>query len=363
MLVKRESATGSNDLITRYRPCTPDEILGNEAAKNLIKKSLSKNKVNHTILLSGPSGCGKTTAARIIALGLNCSSTDKTTAEPCLECRSCKSILDHNSIDVVEINVGKDSGKGDVAKIVDDLASAPFNSRFKVIIFDEAHMLTTAAKNLLLKEMEDGYRHVYYMFCTNEPEALQSKKSKGGNPFLGRCSKMKFNQLSEDEIEEMLLNISEYEGDAPNPEVIKFIAKETKGVPRDALLILNDVINEESWTIEAVKQFIGILLDEDDPDMKQLCRALMAGKFKEAISVYAELAKKFPVESIRIPVAGYFVACLKNGKNIGEGKIFSAVLDIITVPIYQIGKPGDQVFYNYMFKIIDTIRENRRRAK
>lgn len=354
MLVKRESITGSNDLSTVYRPCTPAEILGNTASKRLIQNNLIKNKVPHTLLLSGPSGCGKTTAARIIALGLNCSATDKPTPEPCLECNSCKSILNHNSMDVVEINVGKDSGKGDVAKIVDDLASAPFNSRFKIIIFDEAHMLTDAAKNLLLKEIEDGYSHVYYIFCTNQPEALKSKK-KGGDAFLSRCSKMKFEALSRLEIEDMLSNVAEFEGEEPNSEVINFIAKETKGVPRDALMILNDVINEGSWTLEAAKQFIGILLDEEDAAIIQLSRALNNTKFKESIEVFEKLKKTYPVEPIRIAVAGYFVTCLKRSKKIRDGKVFSAILDILTVPIYQPGKPGEQIFYNYIFKIIDTI--------
>lgn len=369
MLVKRKSLTGSNDLNTVYRPCKPDELLGNEANRKLIINNLNNDKVPHTLLLSGPAGCGKTTAARIIALGLNCKNPAKVVdkagreeielrSEPCLDCDSCRAVLNHNSIDVVEINVGKDSGKGDVSKIVEDLASAPFNSRFKIIIFDEAHMLTDAAKNLLLKEIEDGYSHVYYMFCTNQPEALKSKK-KGGDAFLSRCSKMKFEALSTDEITEMLNNVSEYEGEEPNPDVISFIAKETKGVPRDALLILNDVINEGSWTLDAVKQFTGILLDEEDKNIKQLCQALKNGKYKEAVAVYEKLLKKFATESIRIPVTGYFVACLKNGRTIRDGKIFSAILDILTVPIYHPGKPGEHIFYNYMFKIVDIVRAER----
>lgn len=366
MLVKRKSLTGSNDLGTVYRPCKPDELLGNEANKKLIINNLNNDKVPHTLLLSGPAGCGKTTAARIIALGLNCKNPGKAVdrvgmeeielrSEPCLECVSCKAILNHNSIDVVEINVGLDSGKGDVSKVIEDIASAPFNSRFKVLIFDEAHKLTEAAKDLLLKPTEDGFNHVYYIFCTNQPEALKSKK-KGGDAFLSRCSKMKFEALSIDEIKKMLNNVSEFEGEEPNPDVISFIARETRGVPRDALVILNDVINEGSWTLDAVKQFTGILLDEEDKNIKQLCQALKNGKYKEAVAVYEKLIKKYTPESIRIPVAGYFVACLKNSRTIRDGKVFSSILDIFTEPIYHTGKPGEYIFYNNMFKVVDIVR-------
>ena len=189
MLVKRTSRTGANDLNTVYRPCTVNEVLGNKTNVNIIRKSLDKNTLSHTLLFTGDAGCGKTTAARIIALGLNCEQNDKPTSNPCLQCMSCRSILNLNSMDVMEINVGQSGGKDAVDSVARDLPSAPFGVRYKVIIFDEAHKLTSAAQDLLLKIIEDGYGHVYFVFCTNKPEKLT-------DAFIGRCSVMHFGRIS-----------------------------------------------------------------------------------------------------------------------------------------------------------------------
>lgn len=355
MLVKRESNIRSNSLNTVYRPCTVDEILGNDENKKLLNNHLKNNTLPHTLLFSGPAGCGKTTAARVVALGLNCEEAKNSTPKPCLACRSCKSILNGSNLDIHEINVGRDGGKDAVTKLVKDLPAAPFSTRRKVLIFDESHKLTEAAKDLLLKEIEDGYAHVYFIFCTNQPDALKSKK-KGGDAFLSRCSKMKFDILSFDEIKDMLINVVQFEGQDYNEEVVDYIAKETKGVPRDALVILGDVIGEGSWSIQTTKKFLGVLVDEDDPELIALCRALNGGEFKTSSNLYDTLVKKIPAEGIRIALCGYFVACLKKSKNNREAQKFSSILDVIINPIYEVvGKPADYMMYNKMYKITDII--------
>jgi len=358
MLVKRESKIRGNSLNTVYRPCTVDEMLGNNENKKLLKNHLESSTLPHTLLFSGPAGCGKTTAARILSLGLNCESVPISTPKPCLVCNSCKSILNGSNMDVHEINVGRDGGKDAVTKLVKDLPSAPFSAKKKVLIFDESHKLTEAAKDLLLKEIEDGYSHVYFIFCTNQPDALKSKK-KGGDAFLSRCSKMKFEALPTEEIKDMLVNVVQFEGQEYNEDVINFIAEETKGVPRDALIILNDVIGEGSWSIDAVKKFLGVLIDDDDPNIIELCRALITGEFKKSASLYEKLSKTLPAEGIRIAVCGYFVACMRKSNKIGEGLRFSKILDIITEPIHSVtGKPADHIMYNYMFKATDIINKD-----
>ena len=354
MLVKRETKNGSNNLNVVYRPCTIEELIGNPINKNILKNDLDSNKLSHTLLFHGPSGCGKTTAARIVALGLNCQASENTTSTPCLQCTSCRSILEGNSMDVQEINVGKEGGKAAVSDVVDTLAWAPFNSRYKVIIFDEAHKLTADAKDLLLKPTEDGYAHVYFIFCTNQPEALVSKK-KGGDAFLGRCVKLHFNTLPEEEIASLLKNVLEFEGEEYNEEVLDFIVSETKGVPRDALMILNNVISEGSWTLDVAKQMLGVLIDEDDPIIIDLSRALAQGTFKKACGIYEKVSKNVSTEAIRLVVNGYFVACLKKSSKINEARRYSAILDVLSTPIYVTGKPAEHIFYNMMFKIVDII--------
>ena len=353
MLVKRESSAGSNDLNVVYRPCRVDELLGNETNKKIIKNALDGGKVPHTWLFTGYPGCGKTTAARIIALGLNCEVSGPSST-PCLECHSCKSILNGNSIDVREINVGQTGGKDYVDSIVRDLSSSPFNSNVKVLIFDEAHELTNAAKDLLLKPTETGYDHVYFIFCTNQPEKLRSKKKDAGEAFLDRCHILNFDRINDELIAKLLLNICEFEGVNHNVDVLDFIAKESSGVPRNAIVWLNQIIIENSWTISVAKEICGVLVEENDPKIIDLCRSLNEGSFKKAVTCFAGM-RNINIESLRIPITGYFVSCLKRSKKVVEARKYSAILDILTIPIYEVGKLAEHKWYNYMFKITDEI--------
>jgi DNA polymerase-3 subunit gamma/tau len=170
MIIKRKSRTGANDLQTIYRPCKVDEVIGQETNKKVIKGGLDTGKLPHSHLFSGPPGCGKTTMARIISLAVNCKETPG--PDPCLTCVACSATLDHNNLDVQQINVGAYGNKGDIMKVIEDLPMAPFMCEYKVMIFDEAHKLTSAAQDALLTVIEDGYDHVYFIFCTPFPQTV-----------------------------------------------------------------------------------------------------------------------------------------------------------------------------------------------
>lgn len=359
MIIRRETKTGNNDLNVAYRPCKIDEMIGNETNKRIIKNSLDSNKVPHTQLYVGDAGCGKTTAAKIVALGLNCD-TNGVGSEPCLECVSCRGIIDGNSLDVKEINVGQSGGKDYVDFIVKDLPMSPFNSRFKIIIFDEAHELTLAAKDLLLKPIENGYEHVYFIFCTNQPDKLRSKSKDVGEAFLSRCSVLNFNRIDRQLTRKLLQNVCEFEGFHYNSEVLDIIAESSEGIPRNALVWLSLIANDNSWSIEVAREICGSI-SEDDPQVLELSRALNNGSFKDSMLVFEKIKTK-PVETVRIEVAGYFVACLKRATKVGDARKFSKILDVITNPIYEQGKLASHKWYNYMFKVTDIVMEFNRRG-
>ena len=349
MLVRRDSRTGANDLHTVYRPCTIDEVFGNSTNVNIIRKGLDSGDLSHTFLFTGDAGCGKTSAARIIALSLNCE-TNGASSKPCLECASCRSILNHNSLDVLEINAGStDGGKGKVEAVAKELPSSPFMSEYKIVIFDEAHEITPAAQNLLLKVIEDGYYHVYFIFCTNKPEKLTGT-------FVDRCSVMHFDRISKDLIRDLLQNVVEFEAMSYSPEVLDFIAAEARGVPRNALVWLKQTNDEGSWTVEAAKSIIDVALDADDPQIIEISRFLIKGSFQNAFKLYDKIKKKAQAERVRIGIMSYFVGCLKRSKSYAEGIKFSQVLDVLSNPIYDKGAAGDYKLYNYLFKVTRIIK-------
>jgi DNA polymerase III gamma/tau subunit len=247
-------------------------------------------------------------------------------------------------MDVMEINVGQSGGKDAVDSVARDLPSAPFGVRYKVIIFDEAHKLTSAAQDLLLKVIEDGYKHVYFIFCTNKPEKLT-------NAFISRCNVMHFGRISKDLILKLLMNVAEFEGMNYSPEVIEYLATEARGVPRNALVWVNQIEDEGSWTLDAAKEIIGITLDETDPQVIEVSKALLKGSFKDAVKIYDKIKNKNQAESVRLGITSYFVGCLKRAKNYAEADRFSEMLDIISQPIYEQGKPGDYRLYNYLYKV------------
>ena len=353
MIIRRNSNHGSNDLNVVYRPCTINELLGQETNKKLIKNGLDTNTVPHTYLFTGDPGCGKTTAARIVSLGLNCEKG--VSSKPCLKCNSCKSILNQSNLDVMEINVGRTGGKGDVDSIVSNLPYAPYNSRYKVIIFDEAHKLTSAAQDLLLKVIEDGYSHVYFIFCTNKPEKLKGKTN-DGFAFLSRCTTLHFGKLQASIIEDLLVNVCDFEGFNYDNKILKYLSLESGGIPRLSLIWLKQIISEGSWDMDIAKEITGVLIEEDDPKIIELSKFLLSGSFKKAATVFESVSKTVEVESIRIVVTGYFVGCLKRSKRVGEGIMFSRALDILCEPIYESGKPASYKFYNYMFKVSEIFR-------
>ncbi|MBV5347128.1 AAA family ATPase [bacterium] len=357
MLIRRETNAGANGLLTVYRPCTIDEFVGSNSLKKLLKNYLTTDTLPHSILFSGPAGCGKTTLARVVALHLNCENLQNGAA--CLACDSCKSILNSNNFDVMEINVATNSGKAAVDDIVNTLATAPFRSKYKVLIFDECHRLSEAAKAVLLKHMEDCYSHVYLIFCTNEPDKLVSKnEEEKGNPFIDRCEQLDLKTVSQEEIYNMLENVCQFEGANYNKEVLDYITEVVKGVPRKALNSLGKILTEGSWQMSNVRELLeDILVDDNDTEIINLCKSLLAKDFGLSCALFEVLAKKYPVESIRISVCGYFVGCLKRSKGKGGLSLSNAITQL-TTPIYLTGKPAEYIFYNIMFKVVTLLGGN-----
>lgn len=350
MLIRRTNKFNETSLLSVYRPCIIDELIGQETTKNIIKNGLDKNTLPHSLLLSGRAGTGKTTTARIISLGLNCESSNKPTSKPCLECNSCMEILKDISMDVVEVNVGKDGGKSEIDSIISKVDYAPIRLRYKVIIFDEAHKLTPAARDLLLKPIEDGISHVYYIFCTNQIEKLKSADKDGGNPFIDRCSTLLFRPLPSKLIYDALENICVFEGIEYHKDVLQNISEECEGIPRKAINWLEQVIIDGSWTIESLNNAIDSSGEVSNTNIFKICSLLNNGDFINGLYEYERL-KTDGAEGVRIKMFMYFLKCLKTANTSIEADRFSRILDLLDTPIYESGKVADMYLSHLFYKI------------
>ena len=159
-------------LYRRHRPETFAEVIGQDHVTEPLRAALANNRVNHAYLFSGPRGCGKTTSARILARALNCEQAP--IADPCGECDSCRDLArgGPGSIDVIEIDAASHGGVDDARDLRERAFFAPVNSRYKVYIVDEAHMVTTQGFNALLKLVEEPPPHLRFIFATTEPEKV-----------------------------------------------------------------------------------------------------------------------------------------------------------------------------------------------
>ena len=222
-------------LYRKYRPATFADVVGQEHVTEPLSTALSAGRINHAYLFSGPRGCGKTSSARILARSLNCEQGP--TATPCGVCDSCVALAPNGpgSVDVVELDAASHGGVDDTRELRDRAFYAPAQSRYRIFIVDEAHMVTTAGFNALLKIVEEPPDHLIFVFATTEPEKVLPT-------IRSRTHHYPFRLLAPRTMRSLLERICEQEGVEVDETVYPLVIRAGGGSPRDTLSVLDQLL-------------------------------------------------------------------------------------------------------------------------
>jgi DNA polymerase-3 subunit gamma/tau len=240
-------------LARKYRPQKFAEVIGQEHVTRTLKNAIEQGRTAHGYIFSGHRGIGKTTVARILAMALNCRSSDKPVLEPCGICDSCTEIRAGNSVDVIEIDAATNRGIDEIRELREATRYRPARDRFKIYILDEAHQITDAAFNALLKTLEEPPGHVVFMLATTQPEDIPQT-------IRSRCQHFSFRAVKFEQIVEQLKDLCGRENIAADEDALALLAEAGDGSMRDALSILDQAIasSEGRLAAESVRQLIGV---------------------------------------------------------------------------------------------------------
>jgi DNA polymerase-3 subunit gamma/tau len=239
-------------LARKYRPQKFSEVIGQEHVTRTLKNAIEQGRTAHGYIFSGHRGIGKTTVARILAMALNCRSQDHPIPEPCGICESCTEIRAGNSVDVIEIDAATNRGIDEIRELREAARYRPARDRFKIYILDEAHQITDAAFNALLKTLEEPPGHVVFMLATTQPEDIPQT-------IRSRCQHFSFRAVRFEEIMGQLRDLLGREKLEADEDALALLAEAGDGSMRDALSILDQAIASSTGrlTAEAVRQLVG----------------------------------------------------------------------------------------------------------
>ena len=263
-------------LARKWRPQSFSDVVGQQHVVRTLQNALKRNRVAHAMLFSGVRGVGKTTLARIMAKAMNC---EHDGAEiPCNNCRSCEEITAGTAIDLHEIDGASNRGIQEIRELKENIRFFPTSGRYKIIIIDEVHMLTTEAFNALLKTLEEPPAHVFFMFATTELHKIPIT-------ILSRCQRYELKRVAFVELVAFFGKIAKEEEVTISERALEMIAREAEGSVRDGLSLLDQIFSFGGTEVsdEDVVQVLGLV---DHQVFANLARALLAGDLAVCLDIF-----------------------------------------------------------------------------
>ena len=265
-------------LARKYRPQKFNDLIGQEVLVKTLTNSILQNRIAHAYILTGVRGVGKTTTARLIAMSLNCENRSEKTCEPCGKCNSCLAVLEDNNLDVLEMDAASKTGVDDIREIIDNIKYKPVNSKYKIFIIDEVHMLSKSAFNALLKTLEEPPEHIKFIFATTEVKKIPIT-------IISRCQRFDLLRIQIKDLSEQLSKISIEEKIKIDQEALNLIVRSADGSMRDGLSLLDQAIANENDNITATSiiKMLGLANREGVFD---LLESIFNGDAPQAIKIY-----------------------------------------------------------------------------
>ncbi len=344
-----------------YRPNTFDDVVGQDHIVRTMKNVINTGDIAHAYLFCGPRGTGKTSIAKIMAKAVNCTAESK----PCDLCDSCLRIKEGKTTDIFEIDAASNNGVDEIREIKKSVEFAPINSKCKVYIIDEVHMLSTAAFNALLKTLEEPPKHVIFILATTEPHKLPET-------ILSRCQRYNFSRVSDSDLYTRVTAILEKEGIAYLPAAVKLLVGLADGGVRDALSLTEQAIaySPEGLDSEILNRLFGVVSVEKKIE---LLNSVFSKETDSAIRITHELLnaginiEKLVTDLILIIKDAVLISNVKTDKYCSQItveqyktlKINSTALSVIDVFVetlrnFKISSDYDSYFELAILKAIDT---------
>ena len=267
-------------LARKYRPQTFADLAGQDHVTRTIANAIAQGRVAHAFLFTGVRGVGKTTSARILAKALNC--VNGPTAEPCNVCDQCKEITAGVDMDVLEMDGASNNSVDDVRRLQESMPYRPSRDRFKIVIVDEVHMLSTGAFNAFLKTLEEPPAHVKFIFATTESHKVPIT-------IRSRCQRYDFRLIAQSVVAKRVREILTAENISADDAAVSIVAREAAGSMRDALTLLDQIIAYGGTDLRGVEvaKTLGLA---DRKRVLDMSRHLLAGEGAEVLQAVDALA-------------------------------------------------------------------------